>query len=88
MIKSNNSNSKKAASILNYEKILGLNLDKAKEIRGKKLEIPEEIIRMVKERQKLRKQRRFLLADQMRNRIRKMGYELEDSEDGIEIRPI
>jgi cysteinyl-tRNA synthetase len=88
MMKSNNSNSKKAASILNYEKILGLSLDKAKEIRGKKLEIPEEIIRMVKERQKLRKQRRFLLADQLRNKIKKMGYNLEDSEDGIEIRPI
>ncbi|PIP75138.1 MAG: cysteine--tRNA ligase [Candidatus Levybacteria bacterium CG_4_9_14_3_um_filter_35_16] len=87
MMKSNNSNSKKAASILNYEKILGLKLDKAKEIRGKKLEIPEEIIRMVKERQKLRKEKRFFLADQLRSKIKKMGYELEDSKDGIIINP-
>jgi len=88
MMKSNNSDSKKAASILNYEKILGLKLDKAKEIRGKKLEIPEEIMRMAKERQKLRKQRRFLLADQLRNKIKKMGYDLEDSKDGVIVRPI
>lgn len=87
MMKSGNSNSKKAASILNYEKILGLKLDKAKEIRGKKLEIPEEIIMMVKERQKLRKQKRFFLADQLRSKIKKMGYELEDSKDGIIINP-
>ncbi|PIY94571.1 MAG: cysteine--tRNA ligase [Candidatus Levybacteria bacterium CG_4_10_14_0_8_um_filter_35_23] len=87
MMRSNNSNSKKAASILNYEKILGLKLDKAKEIRGKKLEIPEEIIRMVKERQKLRKEKRFFLADQLRSKIKKMGYELEDSKDGIIINP-
>ncbi|HZJ18020.1 MAG TPA: cysteine--tRNA ligase [Patescibacteria group bacterium] len=88
LLKSDESNSKKVKSILDYDEILGLNLSKAKEVRGKKLEIPEEVIRMVNEREKLRKQRRFYLADQMRNKIKKMGYEVEDGKKGIKVIPL
>ncbi|MFH1186936.1 MAG: cysteine--tRNA ligase [Candidatus Levyibacteriota bacterium] len=88
LLKSSCSNSKKAKSILSYDKILGLKLDRVKETRGKKLEIPEEVIRMVNEREKLRKQRRFHLADQLRNKIKKMGYEVEDGKKGIKIIPV
>jgi cysteinyl-tRNA synthetase len=88
LLKSSCSKSKKAKSILNYDKILGLKLSDAKEIRGKKLEIPEEVMRMVIEREKLRKQRRFHLADQMRNKIKKMGYEVEDTKKGVKVIPL
>ena len=88
LLKSDCSNSKKVKSILDYDKILGLKLNEAKEIRGKKLEIPEEVMRMVNEREKLRKQRRFHLADQMRNKIKKMGYEVEDTKKGIKVVPL
>lgn len=73
----------KAESLFKFDKILGLNLS---EVRGKKLEvgteIPDEIQKMVDEREELRKQRRFHLADQMRNKIKKLGWEVHDIEDG------
>lgn len=88
LLKSDCSKSKKVKSILDYDKILGLKLNDAKEIRGKKLEIPEEVMRMVNEREKLRKQRRFHLADQMRNKIKKIGYEVEDTKKGVRVVPL
>lgn len=88
LLKSDCSKSKKVKSILDYDKILGLKLNEAKEIRGKKLEIPEEVMRMVNEREKLRKQRRFHLADQLRNKIKKMGYEVEDTKKGVRVVPL
>ncbi len=44
-------------------------------------EIPDEVIALVQQRSSLRKGKRFHLADQLRNKIKKMGYEVTD-EDG------
>lgn len=44
-------------------------------------EVPEEVQKLVDEREELRKKRRFHLADQMRNKIKKLGWEVHDVED-------
>lgn len=73
----------KAESLKRFDEVLGLNLFKDKGLRMKdEKEIPEEIRRLVEEREKLRKEKRFHLADQMRNKIKKLGYEVHDIEDG------
>lgn len=43
---------------------------------------------MVKEREKLRKERRYPLADQWRNKIRKLGFDIEDKDEGTVVVPL
>jgi cysteinyl-tRNA synthetase len=72
----------KAATLFKMDKVLGLNIEKnAKRI----AKIPANILKMVEEREKLRRQKKFTQADHMRNRIEKMGYTLEDQDDGPKI---
>jgi len=82
LVKSDYPSSAKAKSLFKFDKILGLDLEKAKEFRKLKEEIPDEVLRLVKEREKLRKEKRFHLSDQIRNKIRKMGYDIQDRKDG------
>jgi len=73
----------KAAAILKFDKILGLDLDKVvpEERKERKIEIPRVVMEMLEERNSLRKQKRFHLADQIRHKIRKYGFDVEDKED-------
>lgn len=79
LIKSDYPSSAKAESLFKFDEILGLNLRLIKNSKGKDEGIPEEIKKMVEERNKLRKERRFHLSDQLRNKILKMGYEIHDN---------
>ncbi|HKC14831.1 MAG TPA: cysteine--tRNA ligase [Patescibacteria group bacterium] len=81
LLRSDNPASFKAQSLIKFDKVLGLNLWEAP-IKELEAEIPEEIQKMVKEREELRAQKRFHLSDQLRNKIRKLGYETKDIEDG------
>jgi len=64
---------------LEFDKVLGLGLGKIKEQRAK---IKDEIWSLLEKREELRKQGRFEEADEIREKIQKMGYEIEDTEEG------
>ncbi len=49
---------------------------------GKK-ELPEEIMKMIKEREEARKRKDFAKADRIREELRKMGIILEDTREGV-----
>lgn len=68
-----------AQSLFRFDEVLGLNL---KGILGIEETIPAEIMQLVKEREALRKERRYHLADQLRNKIKKLGYIIQDADDG------
>ncbi|MBD3155278.1 MAG: cysteine--tRNA ligase [Candidatus Aenigmarchaeota archaeon] len=70
--------------ILEFDKIFGLNLDKI-EI-GKILSI--EIKKLIKERQTARKNKNYERADEIRDELKKMGYEIQDTKKGIKVRRI
>jgi cysteinyl-tRNA synthetase len=74
----------KSAAILKFDKILGLNLDKIelKEKKERKIEIPNEVYELVKKRKALRAQAKYHLADQVRHKIRKFGFDIEDKKKG------
>lgn len=74
----------KAESLLKFDKVLGFNLAQIKRsaLKVHNEGIPGDIQELVEEREKLRKEKRFHLADQMRNKIKKLGYEVHDIEDG------
>ncbi len=63
------------------DRILGLKL---KEFVEK--EVPEEIRKMLEEREKLRKEKRFEEADKIREEIKKLGFYVEDTPEGPKLR--
>ncbi len=71
------------ALILEADKIFGLNLEGEMK---KKEKIPEEIIALAKEREKMRKEKRFKEADNIRKRVEKQGWVIEDKKGGFEIK--
>ncbi len=80
MLKSNILEEDKVATLFEMDRVLGLDLEQKKE--KKEIEIPEEVRVLVLEREELRKEQRYDQADQRRNRIRKLGFDIEDKEDG------
>lgn len=65
--------------VKNFDTVLGFGLIRPKP--GKKV-IPEEINRLVAERESLRAHKQFIQADTLRQRIESLGYRLEDTEKG------
>ncbi len=76
----NLSNADKKATILDFDKVLGLDFE------GVVLdEIPEEIIKLAEERQKAKQDKNYSLSDELRNKISSLGYEIKDTNDGYKI---
>lgn len=74
----------KWATLLDFDRVLGLDLNK--EIVEEK--IPEEILKLVEERQKARDNKNWMESDRLREEIKKLGYLVEDLGNTCKIRPI
>ena len=72
MAKSNIPGRDKLELITDWEQILGLDLLKIKKI-------PEEIIQLIKQREELRKQKKWEEADELRKKIEKKGFKVKDT---------
>lgn len=75
--------SDKKATLLDFDKILGLGMDK-----WIKDEIPEEVIKLVKERAEAKATKNWEKADEIRNKISSLGFEIKDKGEDFEIRRI
>ena len=82
MLSSNLSAPVKAATLFKMDEVLGLKL---KENSRHIIDIPENIMKQVREREKMRKQKKFVQADHLRARIEKAGYIVEDQEKGARV---
>ncbi len=79
LLKSDYPSSAKAESLFKFDEVLGLGLSNYKEEKRKKDEIiPKDIMKMVEEREELRRSKHFTQADHLRNRIKKLGYVIQD----------
>lgn len=85
VVKSNYPTSAKKETILRFDKVFGLDLENAQKYRKRIDKVPEKIIQLVKEREKLRKEKRYHMADELRFKIQKMGYDVEDKKEGPKI---
>jgi len=65
------------ALILDWDKVFGLNLKEVKPIK-----IPKEITELVEKREECRKKKDFKKADEIRQKIEKSGYLIEDTAKG------
>ena len=84
LIKDENvSPSDKKATILDFDKVLGLGFENLK-----KDIIPDEITKLAEEREDARKNKDFKKSDELRDKIKSLGYELEDSSTGVKISKI
>lgn len=79
----NVSNSEKYALLIDFDKVFGLGLEKVK-----KEKIPEEILKLVRERERYRLQKNWQKADEVRRKIQKLGYQVEDTKQGPKVKKI
>lgn len=87
LVKSDYPTASKAKTLFLMDEILGLQLQEhTQKIKNNKGIVPDHIKELVKEREDLRKQKRFHLADQVRAKIEKQGYEIEDTKKGTKVR--
>jgi len=73
----------KKATLLDFDKVLGLGLKNLKEEI-----IPEEVSSLILERELARKDKDWTMSDELRKKIRDLGYEVKDTDTGQEISKI
>ena len=66
---------------LEFDKVLGLKLNEIKEEK-----IPKEILDLIKKREKYREEQNWKKSDELRELIRKKGYEVKDTKEGFVIK--
>lgn len=80
----------KRQMLLKFDEVLGLNLKNAQLIHDKNepFEIPEEIEKLAKQRDELRRNREYKAADVIREKVARLGYDIDDTEDGTKIKKL
>lgn len=81
VIKRNEKSKQYAQVLLDFDRVLGLEIDKANEVQ----ELPDEIKNLIEERKKARENKDYKKSDELRNKIEKMGYKVKDSKDGMQV---
>jgi len=101
LLKSDLSNEDKLATVLDFDKVLGLNLEKALEysvspspspeedkenwINELKEKFPSEIVELILKREKAREEKKYQKSDKLRDEIERMGYVVEDTDKGMRV---
>lgn len=76
-------------TLLNFDKILGLELNKKTlKQENKKTTIPTEIQTLLDQRSEARKNKNWTESDRLRDEINELGYSVEDTKDGQKISKI
>lgn len=71
----------KKATLLNFDQVLGLGLDKVKS-----LDIPEEVTRLLTKREQARQSGDFSKSDELRLEIDNLGFTIEDTPTGPKLK--
>ncbi|HRY60354.1 MAG TPA: cysteine--tRNA ligase [Patescibacteria group bacterium] len=82
VLKSDITNADKLATVLDFDKVLGLRLD---EVKSETIDIPEDVIKFAEDRKNAKQEKNFELADSLRAKISEAGYEVEDTKDGYRV---
>jgi len=79
------SDSAKLSMLYDFDKVLGLNLDQQPKAKN---EAPDEVMKLVNQRNEAKKAKDFKLADELRNKVKDMGWEIIDKIEGVEVKAI
>ena len=93
VLKSKANAATKLALIAEFDKVLGLDLIEnakkyAEESANASADIPAEVMELVEQRKAARKEKNFALADEIRDKITALGYEVKETRQGTEISKI
>jgi cysteinyl-tRNA synthetase len=83
LVKSDLNPQTKKATILVFDRVLGLRLGEWKPAQE---EIPGEILELVEQRQQARRMKRWQDADSLRSQVSEAGYEIEDTPKGPRVK--
>jgi cysteinyl-tRNA synthetase len=86
LLKSDLESSAKLATVLDFDKVLGFNLDQAKSFVVSEItfsELPTEVQALALARETARKNKDFNESDRLRDEIKSRGYAVEDTKDGM-----
>ncbi len=85
----NEKKSKKFAEVLlDFDRILGLDLKNSNKYLEKNMQIPEEIAELLEKRKIAREEKNWALSDEIRDEIKQRGYIVKDTKDGVSIEKI
>ena len=84
VVRSDKKSPKLAKLLLKFDSVMGLKIDEEdkKEVN---VEIPEEILKLIKERKKARENKNWEESDRLRDIIKEKGYNVKDTKEGMEI---
>jgi cysteinyl-tRNA synthetase len=78
LLKSDLTNEIKLATILDFDKVLGLDIEKTIKNSGEQKQIPENIQTLLAERKLARDNKDYKKADELRDQITALGFEVKD----------
>lgn len=81
VVKSEAKDEEKLGLLLDFDKVLGLKLDSVETTN-----IPDEVQKLASDRVAAKKVGDYKKADEIRARVKEMGYEIEDSKDGFRVK--
>jgi cysteinyl-tRNA synthetase len=81
MLKSDISDAAKFATMMDFDRILGLGLDQV----DKPQALPEEILKLMQERKTVRAAKDWAASDRLRDEIQALGYTVQDTKDGMQV---
>lgn len=73
---------KKRELFIDFDRVLGLKLDEVEDF-----EIPEEVKKLIEERDIARKNKDFQKSDELREKIESFGFEVKDTDEGTRLSP-
>ena len=81
MLKSDISDADKFATIMDFDRVLGLGLDQVNKLDA----LPVEVQKLIDDRQAARAAKDWARSDQLRDVIQDMGYTVQDTKDGMTV---
>ena len=86
VVRNENKSPKLAELLLKFDSVLGLEISKETEIVEE--QIPEEIQKIIEERNQARTNKDWAKSDELRDLLKEKGYEVKDTKNGTEISKI
>ncbi len=90
LVKLDASVSDKLVSLLKMDEVLGLGLKdwKNENLKLTLAQLPSDVQQLINEREAYRRNKQYTKADHLRNKIVKLGYEILDTKNGVEIKRV
>ncbi len=71
----------KAATLLDFDRVLGLDLARV----GERQQLPPEVQALFEQRQQARREKQWARSDQLRDQIQSLGYTVQDTPQGMKV---